>query len=136
MRWAALVSMALSDIAATRARSAVSAAGIALGVAVLMIIAGLGFGTRDVVLKEVVRQLPVDTIEVVPRTISLGLFEVGTSSLLDSTRLDAKTLERLAGLDGVAAAYPKIEVKLPMGVRGGGNLFGRNLVSRRSQVVV
>jgi len=124
-----LVSMALSDIAATRARSAVSAAGIALGVAVLMIIVGLGIGTRDVVLKEVVRQLPLDIIEVVPRTISLGLFEVGTSSLLDSTRLDAKTLERLAGLDGVAAAYPKLEIKLPMGARGGGELFGRNLYS-------
>jgi ABC-type lipoprotein release transport system permease subunit len=119
--------MALSDVAATRARSAVSAAGIALGVAVLMIIVGLGLGARDLVLKEVVRQLPVDTIEVVPRTISLGLFEVGTSSLLDSTRLNRPTLERLAALDGVAAAHPKLEVKLPMGARGGGAMFGRNL---------
>ena len=75
MKLVALVSMALSDIAATRARSAVSAAGIALGVTVLMIIVGLGFGTRDVV-----PVLPAEGVEVPVCTAPRG---GGTQELRD-----------------------------------------------------
>ena len=50
----------------------------AIGVAAAM---GVALGARDIVLKEVVRGLPVDTIEVVPRTVDLGLFRVGTGAL-------------------------------------------------------
>jgi hypothetical protein len=101
--------------------------GIALGVAVLVVIVGLGLGARDVVLDQVLAALPVDVIEVVPRRMSVGVFEVGTADLLGGTALDDATLGRLRALPGVAAAYPKLEVKVPMGARGGARFFGRNL---------
>jgi ABC-type lipoprotein release transport system permease subunit len=119
--------MAARDLLATRGRTAVSAAGIALGVGVLLVVVALGLGARDVILKEIVRKLPVDTIEVVPRRLSLGLLEVGAGSLLGGETLNDETVERLRRLDGVEAAYPKLEVDIPMGARGGARLFGRRL---------
>ncbi len=125
MRIAGLVELAAQDLAAARLRSLISALGIGLGVGVLLIVAGLGLGARDVVLQEVVRQLPVDTIEVIPRTLDLGLFK--TDSLFGGTELNAETLEKLRALEEVAEAYPKLEIALPLGARGGSRLFGRRL---------
>ena len=127
MRLGSTFALAGRDLFAARARGLVSALGIALGVAVLVVIVGLGLGARDVVLKEVVRGLPVDTIEVVPRSVDLGLFRVGTGALFGAAALDKSTLEKLSHMDGVAAAYPKLEVKLPMGARGGSRVFGHDL---------
>jgi putative ABC transport system permease protein len=124
-----LVAMACRDLSANKGRAAVSTAGIALGVAVLMVIAGLGLGTRELVLKEVVRALPVDVIEVIPKTVDLGLFKLNTAGLLGEAPLDAETLEKLARVPGVAAAYPKLDVKLPLGAAGGAYLFKRRLYS-------
>ncbi len=126
MKLADIGRMAYSDVMATRGRAAISATGIALGIMVLAVIAGLGLGTREVVLNKVVGRLPVDIIEVVPRTVSLGLFEVNTG-FFGGTPLDQNTLARLAAMPGVVAAYPKLEVRLPMGARGGTQIFGRSL---------
>ncbi len=123
----ALFKMAAQDVAATRGRSAVSAVGISLGVSVLLIVAGLGLGARQAVLEEVVRVLPLDMIEVVPKTLDLGLFKVGSGGLLGGATLDEETLKRLAALPHVKAAHPKLELKLPLGAQGGGYLFKRRL---------
>ncbi|MBI5511046.1 MAG: ABC transporter permease [Deltaproteobacteria bacterium] len=127
MRLAGSLALAGRDLVAARGRATISAAGIGLGVTVLVIIVGLGLGAQDAILKGVVRRLPVDTIEVVPRTVDLGLFSVGTGSLFGAPVLNAETLARLQAMAGVGAAYPKLEVKLPMGARGGARVFGRDL---------
>ena len=127
MKPGAMLDLAARDLGANKSRAAVSTAGIALGVAVLLIVAGLGLGARDLVLKEVVRQLPLDTIEVVPRTIDLGLVKVNAGGLFGGTRIDADTLARLQALPHVAAAYPKLEVDLPLGAQGGMYLFKKKL---------
>lgn len=121
------MAMAWHDLAAAPGRAAVSTAGIAVGVAVLVVIAGLGLGVRDLVLEEVVQELPVNTIEVVPRTLNLGLFEVGAGSLFGNHRIGPELAERLGQLEGVEKVYPKLEVKIPMGARGGLRFFGRRL---------
>lgn len=119
--------MAGHDLRAAKARTAVSMAGIALGICVLLIIAALGLGARDLVLKEVVRQLPLDMVEVVSKTVDLGLFKINAGGLLGSAKLDANTLEKLRRLPHVIAAYPTIEVDLPLGAEGGDSLFGHRL---------
>jgi ABC-type antimicrobial peptide transport system permease subunit len=120
-----LLSLAQSDLGATPARSLIAVMGIALGVSVLLVVAGLGLGTRDVVLRQVVQALPLDMIEVVPRTFDLGLFK--TDALFGGQALDSAMLARLEALDEVAKAYPKLEIRLPLGARGGARLFGRGL---------
>ena len=40
-------------------------------------------------------------------------------------------LERLRALPEVLAVYPKLDVRVPMGARGGAQLFGRNLEGHR-----
>lgn len=125
MRIAGIVQLAAADIQATRARSSIAALGIGLGVGVLLVIAGLGLGARDLVLREVVRQLPVNVVEVIPRTLDLGLFK--TDSLFGGTELNPDILARLSAIDHVEAVYPKMELALPMGARGGARLFGRRL---------
>ncbi len=127
MRLRALGSLALADLNAARGRSGISLAGIALGVAVLMITAGLGLGARELVMRKVVRELPVDLVEVIPKSVDLGLIKLGGGGLLGGPKLDAAMLERLTSLPEVVAAYPKLEVSLPLGAQGGKRLFGRPL---------
>jgi putative ABC transport system permease protein len=125
MRLEGLAKLAATDVKATPARSAIAAAGIGLGVMVLLVIAGLGLGARDAVLTEVVRQLPLDMIEVVPKTLDLGLFRAANP--FGVARLEYSTLERLRQVPGVAAVYPKLEVRIPMTAQGGDRVFGRNI---------
>jgi len=124
-----LMHLAAADLTAARGRAAIAAIGIAMGISVLMVIIGLGLGVRELVLKEVVRQLPVDTIEVIPKTLNLGLFELDSAGLLGGRGLNPDTVERLAHLPGVRAALPKLDVHVPMGARGGARLFGHALYS-------
>lgn len=125
MRLKAAIYLAQQDLGAGRARSIIAAVGIALGVGVLLVVASLGLGVRDVVLKEVVRELPVDMIEVLPRSMDLGLFQA--ESLFGGTRLNGETLGALRSLPQVEAAYPELKVRIPMGARGGERIFGRPL---------
>jgi putative ABC transport system permease protein len=125
MRLDGLAQLAVQDMRATPARSVIAAAGIALGVMVLLLIAGLGLGARDTVLEEVVRKLPVDMVEVVPKSIDLGLFQA--SNPFGTARLTATNLEAMRTFPEVVAVYPKLEVRLPMMARGGEGLFGRRI---------
>lgn len=127
MRARALGSMAWRDLAATRARSLVSGTGIAMGVAVLLVIAGLGLGARDVIVKEVVRELPVDMVEVIPKTVDLGLVKLRAGGIFGSVAFDDDLVRRLAQLPGIVQVYPKLEVRMPVGARGGAQIFGRGI---------
>ncbi len=123
-----LVQLCRQDLAAAPGRSCLSALGIALGIWVFVLIVALGLGARDLVLREVVRELPVDMLEVVPKSLDLGLFQVGAGTLFGNAQpLGPETLLRLSTLPDVAAAYPRIEVPLPMGAQGGARLFGHAL---------
>ncbi|MEL6546355.1 MAG: ABC transporter permease [Myxococcota bacterium] len=123
MNLLALVTMAMREVRASRTRNFISALGIAFGVGTLLIVVGLGLGARQLVLREVVRELPVDMVEVVPKQLDLGLFKVG--SLLGGAKIDDSTVQQLEALAEVEAAYPKLEVDIPLGARGGKRFFGR-----------
>ena len=122
-----LLQLAMHDLRATRGRSVVSTLGIAFGVGVLVMIVALGLGARELVLKQVVRELPIDMIEIVPKRIDLGLFKVDAGALFGSQPLDPAAVERLRKLPNVQAVYPKLQVSLPMSAHGGAQLFGRSL---------
>lgn len=127
MKAGAMLAMAASDGWAARGRSLVSLFGIALGVGVLVVVVALGLGVRGAVLGEVVQRLPVDMVEVVPKSVNLGLIKLGGGSLLGGRTIDEGTVTTLRGIADVAAVYPKLDVKLPLGARGGESLLGKNL---------
>jgi putative ABC transport system permease protein len=127
MKASALFAMAAEDGWAARGRSVVSLLGIALGVGVLTIIVALGLGVRGAVLGEVVQRLPVDMIEVVPRSVDLGIFKLGSAGLLGGRGIDDGTVKALEAIPDVAVVYPKLEVKLPLGAHGGESLLGKSL---------
>jgi len=118
---------AWQDLRSSPRRSLISILGITMGVAVLLVIVGLGFGTRNAILKKVVQELPVDHIEVIPKSIDLGIIKLETGSLFGNSGLGPSTVEQLRQLEGVEAVYPKLEVKLPLGARGGSRFFGKRL---------
>jgi len=128
MRLIATGRLAAQHLTTNPGRNLLSAMGIGVGVCVLLLIAGLGLGARDIVLKEVMRELPVDIVEVIPKSVDLGLFQMGEKTLFgEAARLDDKALDALRALPEVQNAYPKLEVKLPMGAHGGARFFGRRL---------
>ncbi|MBC7794301.1 MAG: ABC transporter permease [Clostridia bacterium] len=127
MKLGALFAMAAEDGRAARGRSIVSLLGIGLGVGVLTTIVALGIGVRSTVLNEVVLRLPFDMVEVVPKSVNLGIFKLGGAGILGGRTIDDSTVSVLKGIPDVAAVYPKLEVKLPLGAHGGEALLGKTL---------
>ncbi len=110
-----------------RTRTLLSIIGLAAGIAVLTSIIALGVGMRVHVLKEVVREIPVDLVEVVPRRLALGMFELSTGSLLGGSKLDANTVRSIEALAMVRDVYPTRDIALPLGVQGGQRLIGKSV---------
>lgn len=125
MNLGALVSMAGREVRASKARNLISALGIAFGVGTLLVVVGLGLGARQLVLKEVVRELPVDMVEVVPKQLDLGLFKLGAGSMFGGPKMDDALVSQLEALTEVVQVYPKLEVNIPLGARGGERFFKR-----------
>lgn len=114
-----LASLASENLRRDRAGAALSALGVAVGVGALCFFVALGLGISSVVRTKI---FPVDarSLEVVPAQLSLG-------SLLGGGQLDDPALERIRALDGVAAAYPKMALRVPAITRYDGSFFGANL---------
>lgn len=122
-----LVNLAVNNLRSTPRRAAVSAAGVMIASSILLMVVGHGFAIRSLVTEKIVRELPVNMLEVTPRTLDLGMFKVDAHKLFGGSQIDTSKLEVLSAIEGVKKVYPKLEVKLPLGARGGKGLFGRTL---------
>jgi putative ABC transport system permease protein len=100
-----LATVALATLRAAPVTAALDAVAAALGAAALVLFVGLGLGVGDAAR----RMFPADDrlVEVVPAGVSLG-------GLLGGGRLDEPTLARLAALPGVAAAWPRQPLQVPV----------------------
>ncbi len=105
MRWRGLLPVARAGLAADRRGALVDALAAALGAAALVLFAGLGLGVGEAAR----RMFPADDrlVEVVPAS-------VGLAGLLGGGRLDAASTARLAALPGVAAAWPREMLLVPL----------------------
>lgn len=114
-----LARLATENLRRDRAGALLSAMGVAVGVGALCFFVALGLGISQVVRTKI---FPVDarSLEVVPAQLSLG-------SLLGGGQLDDAALERLRALEGVAAAYPKMALRVPAISRYQGSFFGSRL---------
>ena len=114
-----LAGLASENLRRDRAGAALSTLGVAVGVGALCFFVALGLGISDVVRTKV---FPVDakSLEVVPAQLSLG-------GLLGGGKLDDDALNRLRALDGAAAAWPKMALRVPAISRYDGSFFGSKL---------
>jgi putative ABC transport system permease protein len=97
---------------------AVSAGGVALGTGCLVLFLALGAGLQSAV-DEV---FPVSTreVEVVVPQLAIG-------NLLGEQKIDDALVQKLRGVRGVAAAYPKMQLRVPAVTRYNGLFFGREI---------
>lgn len=95
-----------------------SSLGIAAGIAALAFFVALGNGVGDLIRTRI---FPVDSrqVEVVPPRVSMGFFGGG--------KLDDEKVARLASLPEVAAAYRKMQLRIPAISRYDGSFFGQRL---------
>jgi hypothetical protein len=105
MRIAALVDLANRTLRADPRRALVDTVACCAGAAALVFFVALGLGTGDAVR----RLFPGEArlVEVVPSNVSLG-------AVLGGARLDEGAVERLRALRGVSAAYPKLNLRVPV----------------------
>lgn len=98
---------------------------IAIGVVTLCFFLALSIGVRQEV---VARILPDTQIEVVPKTVQVGIFERQGGLFGGSgSGLDDATVEALRALPHVRDVYPKQQIGFPASVRGGSALIGEDL---------
>ena len=118
MRIGKLIRLARGNLIRELGALAVSAGGVALGTGCLVFFLALGTGLQGVV-NEV---FPVSTreVEVVVPQVALG-------SLLGEQKIDDATVAKLRAVRGVAAAYPKMQLRIPAVSRYNGLFFGREV---------
>ncbi len=113
------------DLARSASRLATVGALVAVGVAVIAVLGGLGAGIYRGVVVPLMPKLPLDLIKVEPKVLSLGVLAFDTSSL--GGRLDESAIARLKKIDGVAAVHPIVGAGFPLRAQGGAKLVGRSL---------
>ena len=118
MRIGKLIRLARGNLIRDLGALAVSAGGVALGTGCLVFFLALGAGLQGVV-NEV---FPVSTreVEVVVPQLALG-------NLLGEQKIDDATVAKLRAVRGVAAAYPKMQLRIPAVSRYNGLFFGREV---------
>lgn len=119
MKAARALTLARRNLASNRRGAALSALGVAVGVACLVFFTALGRGVSTVVRTRI---LPVDA-----SSLEVKLPEVSLGSFLGGGKLDDEALARLKGLSGVGDVYPKMEIRLPASSRFNGDFFGHPL---------
>lgn len=118
MRAGKLIRLARGNLLRELGPLAVSASGVALGTGCLVFFLALGAGLGGVV-DEV---FPVSTreVEVVVPQLAIG-------NILGEQKIETATVERLRKIRGVAAAYPKMQLRIPAVTRYDGLFFGREI---------
>src|SRR6185369_1650608 len=89
----------------------------------------LGEGVRRFAVGRAADAVDATLLEIVPRSMELGLFRLNRPGLLGNSGIDEQTLDKLRRIDGVKAVYPRRLLRLPVMVQGGGGLIGKDLSS-------
>lgn len=110
------------DLARSRRRLLVVGSAVTVAVAVIVFFGALGAGIYRGVVEPLLPRLPLDLIKVEPKVLSLGLLAVDSGAL--GGGLDAASLDRLSGVDGVAAVFPVYGAGFPLRGEGGAKFLG------------
>ncbi|TMA19035.1 MAG: ABC transporter permease [Deltaproteobacteria bacterium] len=118
MRVGKLIRLARGNLVRELGALAVSAGGVALGTGCLVFFLALGTGLQDVV---------HDVFPVSTREVEVVVPQLAIGSLLGEQKIDEATVRRLRAVRGVAAVYPKMQLRIPAVSRYNGTFFGREM---------
>lgn len=102
----------------------ISSIGIIFGIASFVFFMSLGNGIRSVVFGKILSKLPVNIIEVTPKSSTIGVFSF---SGISSAGIDNSTVDALASIRGVKEIYREIVLDVPIQARG--EFFSRRIVT-------
>jgi len=86
----------------------ISSLGIVIGIGSFVFFISLGKGVQKVVANDLLGALPVNQIEIQPKSFAVGLIKLGGSNTINNS-----TIRRFRKLKEVKAVYPKMNLKAP-----------------------
>jgi putative ABC transport system permease protein len=105
-----LIPLAKQNLFRAKTNAFISIVGVGIAMGLYLFCAGLTQGVRHVVFDKV---FIADSIQVVPKRVSVGIFETK-----EGPTLNAETLDALRAIKGVSVVYPRMSFAFPSGYSG------------------
>ncbi len=126
----ALLKLLWADVRHHGRRLLLVASGLTLATTLFVLLCALGLGVRLGLLQQWGENLPGHMVEVKPQGVQVGPLELNLGQLVGDGPLTLDQVEDLSHLPHVRAAYPVLDVPLPMAAHGGASLFGKTLATQ------
>ena len=128
MRLSNLAGFAWEDLKAAPHRLFLSMAGISLGLAAFILVSGLSLALEKTIDEEFNVSTDMRRVEFRKQGLDLGILKLDPSAIFGGQPGIGPTLvDELRQIDTVANIYPRLDIGLPMGARGGQALIGKSL---------
>ncbi len=105
-----LLPLAKQNLARAKTNAIISVVGVAIAMGLYLFCAALTQGVRHVVFDKV---FIADSVQVVPKRVTVGIFETQEGPMLNTEMIAA-----LRGIKGVSEAYPRMNFAFPAGYTG------------------
>jgi ABC-type antimicrobial peptide transport system permease subunit len=119
-----ITSLAVKNIIRNRRAILLSSIGIIFGIASFVFFVSLGNGIKSAVFGKILAKLPINVIEVTPKSSTIGIFSF---SGLSSSSIDESTVETISSIKGVKAVYREMVLDVPIQARG--EFYSRRIVT-------
>ncbi len=116
--------LALKNLVRNKKAILLSSIGIVFGITSFVFFVSLGNGIKSVVFGKILSRLPVNIIEVSPRSSTIGIFSFGGIS---SSSIEESTVETISSIKGVSGVYKEVVLKIPIQARG--EFYSRRIVT-------
>ena len=117
-------SLAVKNIIRNKKAILLSSVGIIFGIASFVFFVSLGNGIKSAVFGKILSNLPVNVIEVTPKSSTIGIFSFGG---LSSTGIDDATVDAISSIKGVREIYKELVLDVPIQARG--EFYSRRIVT-------
>ncbi|MCX7957925.1 MAG: hypothetical protein N3B13_02670, partial [Deltaproteobacteria bacterium] len=116
--------LAIKNLIRNRKAVLLSSVGIIFGITSFVFFVSLGNGIKSVVFGKILAQLPVNIIEVTPKSSTIGIFAFGGIS---SFNIEDSTAEAISSIKGVKGVYKEVVLDIPIQARG--EFYSRRIVT-------
>lgn len=110
MRFSAFWRLLATNLKRNARRLILSSLGIVVGIGSFVFFISLGNGVRHIIVRELIGGLPVNQIEIAPKSYNVGITK---QSSLFAMKFDDDMLERFRSIKNVQAVYGKMNLRVP-----------------------